>query len=182
EEWRLVPEQLSIEALVALPSGLAMLVGLATVADGAEPVPDDEHDEWAWWPADVVHWPDDIEPQLRTMGEFLSAWADRSRRGPPPAGSRGAVVRFVLLRRRRSEARRRALRAGGPEARRGARRGGARRMAAGRSFPARVRPRARLGADRRGSDPFRLPRAVRAVADRDRRPRAGVRAGRGHRA
>ena len=73
EEWRLVPEQLSIEALVALPSGLAMLVGLATVADGAEPVPDDEHDEWAWWPADVVHWPDDIEPQLRTMGEFLSA-------------------------------------------------------------------------------------------------------------
>lgn len=73
EEWRLVPEQLSIEALVALPSGLAMLVGVATVADGAEPVPDDEHDEWAWWPADVGRWPDDIEPQLRTMGEFLSA-------------------------------------------------------------------------------------------------------------
>ena len=50
-----------------------MLVGVATVADGAEPVPDDEHDEWAWWPADVGRWPDDIEPQLRTMGEFLSA-------------------------------------------------------------------------------------------------------------
>ena len=38
---------------VGLPNGVAMVVGLATVADGAEPVPDHEHDEWAWWPADV---------------------------------------------------------------------------------------------------------------------------------
>ena len=30
-----------------------MLVGLATVPDGCEPVPDAEHDEWAWWPADI---------------------------------------------------------------------------------------------------------------------------------
>jgi len=72
EEWQLVPERLSVEALVALPSGLAMLVGLATVADGAEPVPDDEHDEWTWWPADVARWPEDIDPRLRTMGELLS--------------------------------------------------------------------------------------------------------------
>ncbi len=53
EEWQLEPERLTIEALVLLPSGVAMVVGLATVGDGCDPVPDSEHDEWAWWPADV---------------------------------------------------------------------------------------------------------------------------------
>jgi 8-oxo-dGTP diphosphatase len=72
EEWQLVPERLSVEALVVLPSGLAMLVGVATVADEAEPVPDHEHDEWAWWPADVGRWPADIDERLRMMGKLLA--------------------------------------------------------------------------------------------------------------
>jgi ADP-ribose pyrophosphatase YjhB (NUDIX family) len=71
EEWQLVPERLSVEALVALPNGVAMLVGVATVRDDAEPLPDDEHDDWAWWPAEVARWPADAHPQLRRMGELL---------------------------------------------------------------------------------------------------------------
>ena len=42
EEWQLEPEALSVEALIALPNGLNMLVGLATVPDGCAPVPDSE--------------------------------------------------------------------------------------------------------------------------------------------
>ena len=57
EEWQLVPERVSVEALAVMPSGLAALIGLATVAPGAEAVPDAEHDELAWWPADVDAWP-----------------------------------------------------------------------------------------------------------------------------
>lgn len=72
EEWRLEPERLSVEALVYLPSGLAMLVGLATVAGGCEPVPDDEHDEWAWWPADIESWPEDADERLRLMARLLA--------------------------------------------------------------------------------------------------------------
>ena len=72
EEWRLEPERLTVEALVELPDGLAMLVGLATVPDGCDPVPDDEHDEWAWWPADVESWPAEADPRLRLMGRLLT--------------------------------------------------------------------------------------------------------------
>jgi len=71
EEWRLEPERLSVEALVGLPDGMTMLVGLATVPDGSDPVPDEEHDEWAWWPADVERWPDEADPRLRMMGRLL---------------------------------------------------------------------------------------------------------------
>lgn len=73
EEWRLVPLGLSVQALVRLPTGLAMLVGLATVASEAEPVPDAEHDEFAWWPADVDAWPEHADERLRRMGRFLAA-------------------------------------------------------------------------------------------------------------
>jgi 8-oxo-dGTP diphosphatase len=72
EEWRLEPERLTVEALVELPDGMAMLVGLATVTDAADPVPDHEHDEWAWWPADVERWPEEADPRLRTMGRLLA--------------------------------------------------------------------------------------------------------------
>ena len=34
-----------------------MLVGQAWLADGATVTPDDEHDAFAWWPADVDRWP-----------------------------------------------------------------------------------------------------------------------------
>ncbi|HZC12672.1 MAG TPA: NUDIX hydrolase [Thermoleophilaceae bacterium] len=73
EEWGLQPERLSVEALVALQNGMAMLVGLATVADAAEPVPDAEHDDWAWWPADVGRWPAEADERLKVMARMLSA-------------------------------------------------------------------------------------------------------------
>jgi len=72
EEWRLEPEQLRVEALIRLPSGLAMLVGLATVASDADPVPDDEHDEFAWWPAKVSTWPQEADMRLRLMANLLA--------------------------------------------------------------------------------------------------------------
>ena len=73
EEWQLTPERLSVEALIGLPSGLTMLVGLATVSDSAQPVPDAEHDEFAWWPADVDSWPDEADHRLRLMGGLLAS-------------------------------------------------------------------------------------------------------------
>lgn len=72
EEWRLVPERLSVEALVGLPTGLAMLVGLARVAAGAEAVPDAEHDEFAWWPPDPADWPAEADDRLRRVGQMLA--------------------------------------------------------------------------------------------------------------
>ncbi len=71
EEWSLVPERLSVEALIELPGQLAMLVGVATVADGSQPVADAEHDEWAWWPADVARWPAEADERLKLMAGFL---------------------------------------------------------------------------------------------------------------
>jgi ADP-ribose pyrophosphatase YjhB (NUDIX family) len=71
EEWQLEPERLSVEVLLGLPNRVVMVVGLATVPDGAEPVPDHEHDEWAWWPADVDEWPPEADDRLRLMGRFL---------------------------------------------------------------------------------------------------------------
>jgi 8-oxo-dGTP diphosphatase len=73
EEWRLEPERLTVEVLVRLPDGIAMLVGMATVPDGAEPVPDEEHDEWAWWPADVQSWPGEADPRLSLMARLLDS-------------------------------------------------------------------------------------------------------------
>ncbi len=73
EEWKLEPERLSVEALVGLPDGMVMLVGLATVADACDPVPDHEHDEWAWWPADVERWPPEADPRLRLMARLLDS-------------------------------------------------------------------------------------------------------------
>jgi ADP-ribose pyrophosphatase YjhB (NUDIX family) len=73
EEWRLQPATLSVEALLALPGGMNMLVGLATVDPRAEPVPDDEHDEWAWWPADIDHWPAEADERLKLMAALLGS-------------------------------------------------------------------------------------------------------------
>jgi ADP-ribose pyrophosphatase YjhB (NUDIX family) len=71
EEWQLDPEALSVEALIALPNGMNMLVGLATVGDRAEPVPDHEHDEWTWWPADIDSWPAEADERLKLMAALL---------------------------------------------------------------------------------------------------------------
>jgi 8-oxo-dGTP diphosphatase len=73
EEWQLEPDRLTVEALIALPSGLAMLVGLATVPNGCRPVPDAEHDEWAWWPAEVERWPPAADERLCRMARFLNS-------------------------------------------------------------------------------------------------------------
>ena len=74
EEWQLQPDALSVEALIALPNGLNMLVGLATVSDGCDPVPDSEHDDWTWWPAAISAWPAEADDRLKLMaGLLLSA-------------------------------------------------------------------------------------------------------------
>ena len=73
EEWQLTPVKLSIEALVLLPTGLASLIGVATVSDDAVPVPDEEHDEFAWWPADVSTWPEECDERLRRLAMLLAA-------------------------------------------------------------------------------------------------------------
>ncbi|MFL5825104.1 MAG: NUDIX hydrolase, partial [Thermoleophilaceae bacterium] len=71
EEWQLTPERLSVEALVQSPTGLAMLIGLAHVPAGTKPVPDQEHDEFAWWPPDPAAWPAEADERLRRVGELL---------------------------------------------------------------------------------------------------------------
>ena len=73
EEWRLAPLGLSVEALVRLPTGLTMLIGLATVSSEARPVPDAEHDEFAWWPPEIEAWPEQADDRLRHMGRLLAA-------------------------------------------------------------------------------------------------------------
>lgn len=72
EEWSVTPERLSVEALVAIPTGLVLFVGMAWLPEGAEVVSDDEHDAHAWWPADVAHWPSEADEPLRQMGRLLA--------------------------------------------------------------------------------------------------------------
>lgn len=72
EEWSVVPERMTVEALAATPNGLAFLVGLAWLPDGAEAVPDDEHDAHAWWPAEVGAWPREADDTVRRMATMLA--------------------------------------------------------------------------------------------------------------
>jgi 8-oxo-dGTP diphosphatase len=72
EEWSVAPERLRIEALVMRPSELVMLVAQAWLADGAAVTPDSEHDEFAWWPAEVERWPEEAHPSLRRMASLLA--------------------------------------------------------------------------------------------------------------
>jgi 8-oxo-dGTP diphosphatase len=73
EEWSVAPERLTVEALVKLPSGLVSLVGLAWLPDGTSVTPDAEHDEFAWWPADVERWPEHADAPLRRLAELVSS-------------------------------------------------------------------------------------------------------------
>lgn len=75
EEWAVVPTRLSVEALVALPTGITMLVGMAWLAEGATVTPDAEHDDFAWWPADVAQWPEHADDPLRRTAELFSTAA-----------------------------------------------------------------------------------------------------------
>jgi len=71
EEWSVQAERLTVEALVRLPSGLVLLVGMAHLPPGAEVTMDPEHDAFAWWPADVAAWPAEADEPLRRMAALL---------------------------------------------------------------------------------------------------------------
>ena len=73
EEWSVEPDRLTVEALLRLPSDVVMLVGLAWLPDGAAVTPDDEHVEFAWWPADVAEWPSEADEPLRRLAMLLAA-------------------------------------------------------------------------------------------------------------
>lgn len=73
EEWSVVPERLTVEALVGNPGGMVLLVGQAWLHSGARVTPDPEHDQYAWWPADVERWPAEADAPLRALGRMLSA-------------------------------------------------------------------------------------------------------------
>lgn len=75
EEWSVAPERIRGEALVRLPHQMVMFVGQAWLAEGVEATvtPDAEHDEYAWWPADVGAWPDEADEPLRRMATLLDA-------------------------------------------------------------------------------------------------------------
>jgi 8-oxo-dGTP pyrophosphatase MutT (NUDIX family) len=72
EEWAVTAERVRGEALVRLPQRLVMFVGTAWLPDGAEVTMDPEHDDYAWWPADVADWPDHADEPLRRMAIMLS--------------------------------------------------------------------------------------------------------------
>jgi len=71
EEWSVEPERLRIEALLLLPSESVLLVGQAWLADGATVTPDDEHDGFAWWPADPTDWPTEAHEPLRRIAALI---------------------------------------------------------------------------------------------------------------
>jgi ADP-ribose pyrophosphatase YjhB (NUDIX family) len=73
EEWAVAPERLTVEALVRLPHQLVMVVGLAWLPEGAEITMDDEHDAYAWWPAEIADWPQEADEPLRRMATLLAA-------------------------------------------------------------------------------------------------------------
>jgi ADP-ribose pyrophosphatase YjhB (NUDIX family) len=75
EEWSVEPDSLTVEALVRLPHQLVMIVGLAWLHEGAEVSMDDEHDAYAWWPAEVADWPDEADEPLRRIATLLAAGA-----------------------------------------------------------------------------------------------------------
>ena len=71
EEWSVEPERIQVEALLATPGDMTMLIGQAWLAAGAEVTRDPEHDAHAWWPSDPADWPDDAHPQLQRMATLL---------------------------------------------------------------------------------------------------------------
>ena len=72
EEWSVQAEHLSVEALVRLPTGLILLVGMAHLAEGAQVTIDPEHDAFAWWPPDPGDWPEEADRPLRLMAGMLA--------------------------------------------------------------------------------------------------------------
>ena len=71
EEWSVEAGELTVEALVRLPSQLVMLVGQTRLRQGDSVIPDAEHDEFDWWPAAVEEWPAHADEPLRRMAALL---------------------------------------------------------------------------------------------------------------
>jgi ADP-ribose pyrophosphatase YjhB (NUDIX family) len=72
EEWDVAPERIRGEALVRLPHQMIMFVGQAWLPAGAQVTMDEEHDAYAWWPADIADWPDEADEPLRRMAALLA--------------------------------------------------------------------------------------------------------------
>jgi len=72
EEWSVQAQRLRIEALVLLPTQIAMLIGQAWLPEGATATPDHEHDALAWWPEDVDRWPAEADEPLRRVAALLA--------------------------------------------------------------------------------------------------------------
>jgi 8-oxo-dGTP diphosphatase len=74
EEWSVSPERVRGEALISLPQKMVMFVGQAWIAPGDEQsvTPDHEHDEYAWWPADIGAWPPEAGDALPRMARWLA--------------------------------------------------------------------------------------------------------------
>ena len=73
EEWSVEPDRLAVEALIATPGDMAMLIGQAWLEPGTEVRRDHEHDAHAWWPRDPAQWPEEAHPQLRRLATLLLA-------------------------------------------------------------------------------------------------------------
>lgn len=73
EEWSLEPAQLTVRALIGHPATMVLVVGVAWLAEGSDQqlAMDEEHDAYAWWPADPAEWPDEADEPLRAMAELL---------------------------------------------------------------------------------------------------------------
>jgi 8-oxo-dGTP diphosphatase len=71
EEWSVEAERMRVEALVLLPSELVLLIGQAWLPEGANVVPDHEHDTFAWWPPEIERWPAEADEPLRRMATLL---------------------------------------------------------------------------------------------------------------
>jgi hypothetical protein len=50
---------------------MIMFIGQAWLPEGAEVTMDAEHDDYAWWPADIADWPDEADEPLRRMAALL---------------------------------------------------------------------------------------------------------------
>jgi 8-oxo-dGTP pyrophosphatase MutT (NUDIX family) len=72
EEWSVTPARLRIELLECLPQYLVMFVGMAWLADGASVIPDDEHEDYAWWPPEPDRWPPEADGPVRKIGAMLA--------------------------------------------------------------------------------------------------------------
>jgi 8-oxo-dGTP diphosphatase len=74
EEWAVRPERVRGEALIRLPHQLVMFVGQAWLAEGDDErvKPDEEHDEYAWWPSEIDDWPSEANEILAGMARWLS--------------------------------------------------------------------------------------------------------------